>query len=111
MRSTIQRLGRTTKRWASLRLTICKLQTPVLGDDFGHLRPLVASVGKDTFDERKGSPRRAQQVARAVAILHVGRVDGDAQQEAKRIDEDVPLAAGDLLARIEALRVERRAPF
>ena len=89
------------------------LQAPAagLGDDFGHLRPLVAGVGEDALDERKGSPCRAQQVARAVAILHVGRVDGDAQQEAKRIDEDVPLAAGDLLARIETLRVERGAPF
>ena len=89
------------------------LQAPEagLGDDFGHLRPLVAGVGKDAFDERKGSPRRAQQVTRAVAILQIGRVYGDAQQEAKRIDEDVPLAAGDLLAGIEALRIERGAPF
>ena len=89
------------------------LQAPAagLGDDFGHLWPLVAGIGKDAFDERKGSPRRAQQVVRAVSILQIGRVDGDAQQEAKRIDEDVPLAAGDLLARVEALRVERRAPF
>ena len=89
------------------------LQAPAtgLGDEFGHFRPLVTGVGKDAFDERKGSPRRAQQVARAVAILHIGRVDGDAQQEAKRIDEDVPLAAGDLLAGIEALRIERGAPF
>ena len=89
------------------------LQAPAagLGDDFGHLRPLVAGICKDAFDERKGSPRRAQQVVRAVSILQIGRVDGDAQQEAKRIDEDVPLAAGDLLAGIEALRIERGAPF
>ena len=89
------------------------LQAPAAGpgDEFGHLRPLVAGIGKDAFDERKGSPRRTQQVARAVAILHVGRVDGDAQQQAKRIDKDVPLAAGDLLAGIETLRIECGAPF
>ena len=89
------------------------LQAPEAGrgDHLGHLWPLVAGVGKDAFDERKGSPRRAQQVARAVAILQIGRVDGDAQQQAQRIDEDMPLAASDLLARVEALRVERRAPF
>ena len=33
------------------------------------------------------------------------------QQEAERIDEDVALASLDLLARIEALRIKRRAPF
>jgi len=82
-----------------------------LGDDLGHLWPLVAGVGEDAFDKREGSPRRAQHLARAVAVLHVGRVDGDAQQEAKRIDQDVTLAPGDFLARIKALRVERRAPF
>jgi hypothetical protein len=82
-----------------------------LGDDLGHLWPLVAGVGKDAFDKREGSPRRAQQVARAIAVLHIGRVDGHAQQEAKCIDQDVTFAAGDLLARIKALRVERGAPF
>jgi hypothetical protein len=38
-------------------------------------------------------------------------VDDDVHQEAERVDEDVALAARDLLARIVALRVERRAPF
>src|SRR5271165_2776357 len=42
------------------------------GDNLGHLRPLIAGVGKDAFDERKGSPRGAQDLARAIAILHVG---------------------------------------
>jgi hypothetical protein len=82
-----------------------------LGDDLRHLRPLITGVGEDAFDEREGSPRGAQQVSRTVAVLHVGRVDGDAQQEAQRVDQDVALAAGDFLARIKALRVERTAPF
>lgn len=82
-----------------------------LGDDLGHLWPLVAGVGEDALDEREGSPRGAQHLARAVAVLHVGGVDRDAQQEAQRIDQDVALAAGDFLPRIKALRVERGAPF
>ena len=82
-----------------------------LGDHLGHLWPLVSGIGKDALDKREGSPRRAQQVARAIAVLHVGRVDDHAQQEAQRIDQDVALAAGDFLARIKALRVERGAPF
>ena len=38
-------------------------------------------------------------------------MDDDAQQQAECIDEDVALAPRDLLARIEALRVERSPPF
>jgi hypothetical protein len=72
---------------------------------------LIACVGEDAFDERAGATYPAQQIAGAVAILHVGRMNNDAQQEAERVDEDVALAARDLLARIKALRVERRAPF
>lgn len=89
------------------------LQAPATGpgDEPSHLRPLIAGIGKDALDERKGSPCSAQQVARPVAILHISRVDGDAQQQAQRVDQDVALAAGNLLARIKALRVERGAPF
>ena len=89
------------------------LQSPRAGpgDDVSHPWPLVAGVGEDAFDEREGSPRRAQQIARTVAVLHIGRVDDHVQQEAQRVDEDVALAAGDFLAGIKALRVERRAPF
>ena len=55
---------------------------------------------------------RASRTSRApVAILQIGGMDNDVQQEAERVDQDVPLAARDLLARIEALRVERAAPF
>jgi hypothetical protein len=48
------------------------LQAPAagLGDELGYLWPLISGIGKDALDERKGSPRRAQQIARAIAILH-----------------------------------------
>ena len=36
-----------------------------LSDHLGHLWPLVAGVGKDALDEREGSPRGAQHLARA----------------------------------------------
>ena len=82
-----------------------------VGDDLGHLRSLIAGIGEDALDEGKRAARRAQQFAGTVAILDVGGMDDDAQQEAERVDEDMALAARDLLARIEALRVERSAPF
>jgi len=83
-----------------------------LGDGRGHLRSLVAGVGEDALKEREETPcAPIEDKPGAVAILHIGRVDDDIQQEPERIDEDVALAARNLLARIEALRVERGAPF
>jgi len=84
---------------------------PGRGDGLGEFRALIAGIGEDAFDERKRPPRLTQQIAGPVAVLHIGRVDDDAQQQAKRIDEDVPLAARDFLARVIALRVDRGAPF
>jgi len=90
------------------------LQGPAsrIGNRLGGLRSLVAGVGEDALDEGKAAARASiEDQPRAVAILHVGRMNDDVQEKAERIDEDVPLAARDLLARIEALRVEPRAPF
>ena len=83
-----------------------------LGDGRGHLRPPVAGVGEDALEEREEAARAPiEDERRTIAILHVGRVNDDVQQEAERVDENMPFAARDLLARIEALRVERGAPF
>jgi len=76
-----------------------------------HLGPLIPCIRKDAVDEGKQTARRPQHLAGTIAILHVGGVDDHTQQEAERIDEDVALASLDLLARIEALRIKRRAPF
>ena len=73
---------------------------------------LVATIGEDALDEGKQAARALVKHQRnTVAVLNVGGMNGDAQQEAERVDQDMALAAGDLLARIEALRVKRRAPF
>ena len=83
-----------------------------LGDCDRGLRSVISAIGEDALDEREkaaGAPIENEQ--RPIAILHIGGMDGDVQQEAERIDENVPLAARDLLARIKALRVERGAPF
>ena len=78
----------------------------------GRLWSLVAGVGEDALDEREqATGALVEDQSRAVAVLHVGRMDDDIQEQAERIDEDVPLAARNLLARIEAPRVERGAPF
>ena len=83
-----------------------------LGDGGRGPRPLVLGISQDTVDEGKEAacaPIEDEQSA--VAILHSGRVDDDVQQQAERVDQDMPFAAGDLLGRIKALRVKRGAPF
>jgi hypothetical protein len=81
------------------------------GHDRGRFRPLISSVGEDSLNKRKSSPGLVQKVARAVAILDVGGKNAYAEKKAERVDEDVALAARNLLARIEALRIQRSPPF
>jgi len=80
-------------------------------DGGSRLRAPIARVGENGLDERKAPARLAKNQARPVAILNAGGVNRDAQQKAERVDEDMALAARDLLARVIALRVQRRAPF
>lgn len=75
-------------------------------------RPLITAIGIDAFDEGEQASRPfIEHQLRTVAILDAGGMDGDVQQEAQCIDEDVAFAALDLLTRIEALRIEAFAPF
>ena len=90
------------------------LQLPGAGicDGGRRLHPLISGIGEDALDEREEpSGASVENQSRRIAVLDAGGVDGDVQQEAECIDEDVPLAARDLLARIKALRVECGAPF
>ena len=89
-----------------------ELPSADLGDGGRSLRTLVRGISEDTLDEGKEAacaPIEDEQSA--VAILHSSRVDDDVQQQAERVDQDMALAARDLLARIKALRVKRGAPF
>jgi hypothetical protein len=93
--------------------TLDDLEHPAacIGDRLCGLRSLIAGIGEDALDEGKATARLSQNLTQAVAILNVGRMHDNAQEEAERIDQDVPLAARNLLARIKALRIERGAPF
>ena len=79
--------------------------------DESHFLAAIASVGEDALDEGEQPTRSAQQREGAIAILYVGGMHNDVQQEAQRVDQDVPLATFDLLARVVARRIEPRPPF
>jgi hypothetical protein len=90
------------------------LEHPTAGPGCGSrgARSLIAGIGEDALDEGEeaaGAPIEYQP--RPVAVLNIGGMDDDVQQEAERIDQDMALAPGDLLARIKPLRVKRGAPF
>ena len=85
--------------------------SPGGGNRSGHARSLVAAIADDPLDEGEQAACTPQRFVGAVTILDVGRVDEDAHEQAERVDEDVALAARDLLARIVALRVDRGPPF
>lgn len=83
-----------------------------LGDCGSGFCRLIAGVGEDALYERVETARAPiEYQSRTVAILDIGRVNDDIQQEAERVDQNVPLATLDLLARVIARRVERRPPF
>jgi hypothetical protein len=92
------------------RLTICSLQAPVRHTVSAILRPAYPPSANE-FNEREQSPRQAQKVESTVTVVNIGRMNDHAQQEAQRVDQDVPLATLDLLARVVARRIERRPPF
>ena len=75
-------------------------------------RSLIAGIGEDALNEGKEAAGASiENQPRSVAVLNIGGMDDDVQQEAERIDQDMALAPGDLLARIKPLRIKRGAPF
>ena len=51
-------------------------------------------------------PRRSRWKV-AIAILNIGGMNDNVQQETQRVDQDVPLATLDLLARVVARRIKQ----
>ena len=86
-----------------------------IGQDFGEPvrknRALIGAIGKQLLKERKLAEQRGEQQQAAIAILDVGRVDDGVQQQAQRINQNVPLLALDQLAGIEAVRINAGPPF
>ena len=81
------------------------------GQDAVKDRPLIGAVGEQFPEKGKQTEQGRQQRETAVAILNVGGGDDAVQQQALRIDQNMPLLALDQLAGIEAVAVDASPPF
>lgn len=72
---------------------------------------MIGAVGKQLLEEWKLTEQRRQQQDAAIAILNAGGMYDGVQQQAQRINQNMPLLALDQLARIEAVRIDARPPF
>ena len=71
-------------------------------------RPLIGAVGEQFPEKGKQTEQCRQQFEATVAILNVGSGDDAVQQQALRIDRNMPLL---VLARIEAGWIDASPPF
>src|SRR5262249_20381156 len=100
--STIHRLGKTSKPAAWDRFTISNFHAPVRHTTSAILSPAYPPSAKMRWDEREQSARPAQKMECSITVLSVVVHPADVQEETQRIDQDVPLATFDLLARVVA---------
>jgi hypothetical protein len=86
-----------------------------MGQDFrqgiAEFRPLIATVGKQLFQERIHPEQGRKKQDAAVAILDVGGMNDGMEQQTQRIYEKMALLALDLFACIIAMRIDACPPF
>ena len=74
-------------------------------------RALIAAIGVEFHQKRIHAEHGRHDEYAAVAILNVSSMNDGMNQQALRIDENVPLLALDLLSRVVARRINRSPPF
>ena len=75
-----------------------------LGHGCFQLWSSISTVGKNMTQPGKAATDRGEQRHGAIAILNVGRVDQQADQEPHRVSDNVTFASRDLLGRILSFR-------
>ena len=112
VRSTTQRRGKTSKPFAaSERLTISVSKPGKAFFCAARKMVLISAIGEKLLQKREPSEQCAQNENTAVAILNVGGMNDRMKQQAYRVDENMPLLAVDLFARIIAVRINAAPPF
>ena len=74
-------------------------------------RALIAAIGVKFHQEWMQAEHGRHRERAAVAILNVSGMNDGMNQQALRIDENVPLLALDLLSRVVARRINRSPLF
>jgi hypothetical protein len=72
---------------------------------------LITAIGVELQVKGIEAEQRRHHQDAAVAILNVGGVNDGVHQKTLRINEDVPLLAFDLFARVKATQVNAGPPF
>ena len=74
-------------------------------------RALIAAIGVEFQQKRIPAEHGRHHQRAAIAILNAGGVHDGVDQQALRIDKNVPLLALDLLSRVVTRRIDRGPPF
>ena len=74
-------------------------------------RALIAAIGVEFHQERIHAEHGRHYEYAAVAILNVSGMNDGMNQQALRIDENMPLLALDLLSCVVARRINRSPPY
>ena len=74
-------------------------------------RALIAAISVELQQEWIHAEHGRHDQRAAIAILNVGGMHDGVDQQALRVDENVPLLALDLLARVVTRPIDRRPPF
>jgi hypothetical protein len=75
------------------------------------LRALAAAISAQFHQTRIQAKQGGQHQHATVAVLNIGGMHDRMQQQAYRVDQDMPLPAFDLLARVIAVRIDAAPPF
>jgi hypothetical protein len=74
-------------------------------------RALIAAISVVFKQERIQAEHGRHDQHTAIAILNVGGMHDGVDQQALRVDKNVPLLALDLLSRVVTREIDRRPPF
>src|SRR5262249_33059043 len=78
---------------------------------FLKVRPLIATISKELFQERVHPEKGRKKQDAAIAILDIGRMNDGVQQQTQRVYENMALLPLDLFARVIAMRIDAAPPF